>query len=264
VKTRKRTCTNPPPANGGKNCSRLGPDSSTSECNKQKCPVNGGYSDWGPYGRCSKTCGGGQQTRKRTCTNPPPSHGGEDCSALGPDSSTRECNNQRCPVNGNYSHWGPYGECSKSCGGGVKRRNRTCTNPPPANGGEDCSVLGADTSTMECNIQECPVNGGYSDWGPYGECSKTCGGGEQTRERTCTNPPPSNGGEDCSGLGPESTTRECNNQTCQETRKPVRRYQSRGRALGDNLFKFKRFGKMQKLNRKIWRPLPHKGRVQVE
>ena len=59
-------------------------------------------------------------------------------------------------VNGNYSDWGPYGECSKSCGGGLKMRNRTCTNPPPANGGEDCSVLGPDTSTMKCNIQECP------------------------------------------------------------------------------------------------------------
>ena len=59
------------------------------------------------------------------------------------------------------------------------------------------------------------VNGGYSDWKPYGVCSKTCGGGVQTRKRTCTNPPPSNGGEDCSRLGPDSTTRECNNQECQ-------------------------------------------------
>ena len=38
----------------------------------------------------------------------------------------------------------------------MKTRNRSCTNPPPANGGEDCSVLGPDTSTMECNIHECP------------------------------------------------------------------------------------------------------------
>ena len=59
-------------------------------------------------------------------------------------------------VNGNYSDWGPYGECSKTCGGGVKTRKRTCTNPPPASGGADCSVLGPDTSTIECNIQECP------------------------------------------------------------------------------------------------------------
>ena len=38
----------------------------------------------------------------------------------------------------------------------MKTRNRTCTNPQPANGGEDGNVLGPDTSTMECNIQECP------------------------------------------------------------------------------------------------------------
>ena len=58
------------------------------------------------------------------------------------------------------------------------------------------------------------VNGGYSDWKPYGICTKTCGGGVQTRKRTCTNPPPSNGGKDCSGLGPKITSRECNNKGC--------------------------------------------------
>ena len=59
--------------------------------------VNGGYSDWKPYGVCSKTCGGGVQTRTRTCTNPPPSNGGDDCSRLGHGNTTRECNNQECP-----------------------------------------------------------------------------------------------------------------------------------------------------------------------
>ena len=38
MKTQKRTCTNPPQANGGKNCSVLGPDTITSECNNQECP----------------------------------------------------------------------------------------------------------------------------------------------------------------------------------------------------------------------------------
>ncbi|XP_078346319.1 LOW QUALITY PROTEIN: SCO-spondin-like [Oculina patagonica] len=239
VKTRTRTCTNPPPANGGEDCSGLGSNSSSSECNIQGCPVNGGYSLWGLYGICSKTCGGGRQTRTRTCTNPPPANGGKDCSGLGPDTASRECNNQICQLDGGYSDWGSYDKCSKSCGGGVQTRTRTCSNPPPANGGEDCSGLGPDTATRECNNQGCPVNGGYSIWGLYGKCSKTCGGGRQTRTRTCTNPPPANGGKDCSGLGPDSTSRECNNQICPKTWKSVGCYQNRGRALGDILVKLK-------------------------
>ena len=59
--------------------------------------VNGGYSDWKLYSVCSKTCGGGVKTRKRTCTNPPPANGGKDCSGLGPDSTTKECSKQECP-----------------------------------------------------------------------------------------------------------------------------------------------------------------------
>ncbi|XP_078346362.1 uncharacterized protein LOC144631716 isoform X2 [Oculina patagonica] len=244
TQSKKRTCTNPPPSNGGADCSGMGPDTFSRECNTQDCPVDGGYSDWGSYDQCSKTCGGGMQTKRRTCTNPPPSNGGQDCGGLGPDTFTRGCNTQDCPVNGGYSDWGAYGRCSKTCGGGVKRRSRTCTNPPPGNGGEDCSALGPDTSTRSCNTDDCPVNGGYSDWGAYDQCSKTCGGGVQTRRRSCTNPPPSNGGEDCSGLGPDSSTRECNNQECQKSWTKVGCYQNRGRALGDVLFKPKRFAKI--------------------
>ena len=59
--------------------------------------VDGGYSAWGSYGPCSKSCGGGVQSRSRTCTNPPPAHGGKDCSGLGESSSTRECSSQNCP-----------------------------------------------------------------------------------------------------------------------------------------------------------------------
>ena len=58
--------------------------------------VNGGYSDWGPYSQCSKTCGRGKQTKTRTCTNPPPQHGGNNCSSLGPSMSSRDCNNFQC------------------------------------------------------------------------------------------------------------------------------------------------------------------------
>ena len=42
------------------------------------------------------------------------------------------------------------------------------------------------------------VDGGYSEWGTWGTCSKTCeDNATRVRERTCTNPAPSCGGDDC-------------------------------------------------------------------
>ena len=58
---------------------------------------DGGYSNWGAWSRCSETCGKGSHTRTRTCTSPPPSAGGKDCSSLGPDKETEECDAGGCP-----------------------------------------------------------------------------------------------------------------------------------------------------------------------
>ncbi|XP_078352821.1 coadhesin-like [Oculina patagonica] len=60
------------------------------------CATDGGYTDWSAS-ECSVTCGGGTQTLTRTCTNPPPSNGGKNCSELGPDKKTQECGTQPCP-----------------------------------------------------------------------------------------------------------------------------------------------------------------------
>lgn len=48
------------------------------------------------------------------------------------------------------------------------------------------------------------VNGGWS-YGDWSECSVTCGPGQQERRRTCTNPPPSNGGAQCEGFDKNKT-----------------------------------------------------------
>lgn len=57
--------------------------------------VDGRWTEWKAWSRCSVTCGGGTQTRSRTCTNPPPQHGGEDCT--GENEEMRSCNEFPCP-----------------------------------------------------------------------------------------------------------------------------------------------------------------------
>ena len=58
--------------------------------------TDGGYSDWSKCSECSVTCGGGTQTFGRTCTSPPPTKGGKDCSELGPNYKIVFCNEQKC------------------------------------------------------------------------------------------------------------------------------------------------------------------------
>ena len=129
------------------------------------------------------TCGGGIQTLTRTCTNPSPSNGGKNCSGLGPSEEEVSCNDQECrklcilndgyiaslgwviynkrcsipitAINGGYSDWLECTECNVTCGEGTKILTRTCTNPPPANGGKDCSGLGPAVKKDSCNEQEC-------------------------------------------------------------------------------------------------------------
>ena len=65
------------------------------------CLVNGGYSLWGEWTKCSVTCGQGQQNRIRDCSNPAPRFGGADCSALGEPFESKECYLEVCPPGGN-------------------------------------------------------------------------------------------------------------------------------------------------------------------
>jgi len=214
LKARQRLCNSPSPSAGGRNCSHLGEPVETAPCNTQTCPVNGGFTDFGEWSTCTAQCGGGKQSRTRTCTNPTPAYGGADCSALGSTVETRDCNTKKCTVDGGFSQWSDWGSCSAACGGGTQSRSRTCTNPAPAFGGNDCSAIGQYTETRPCNSQSCAVNGAYSPWSDWSACSANCGGGSQTRSRTCSSPSPQFGGADCTSLGPAVETRSCNTDVC--------------------------------------------------
>ncbi|XP_076472749.1 uncharacterized protein LOC143302101 isoform X14 [Babylonia areolata] len=166
--------------------------------------VDGNWGSWGTYGPCSVTCGTGSKSRTRQCDNPAPMGGGENCT--GSASDTADCTMAACEVDGNWGSWGPYMECSVTCGDGIKSRTRQCDNPAPTNGGSPCS--GSSTDNTECTAgSPCPVDGNWGSWGPYMECSVTCGDGIKSRTRQCDNPAPTNGGSPCSGSSTDNT--EC-------------------------------------------------------
>lgn len=168
----------------------------------------GGYTEWSKWSECSKSCGEGLRGRSRKCTAPKPGMIGRDCQ--GSPYMTEKCSVlTHCPVDGGFTEWGSYGECDKTCGGGTKVRIRRCTNPAPEYGGKPCEGNGFEK--MDCNVNPCPVNGGFSAWGEYSKCEitgeKNCGKGKHVRTRTCNNPVPQHGGKNCEG--PASETTEC-------------------------------------------------------
>uniref|UniRef100_A0A8C9DHN4 ADAM metallopeptidase with thrombospondin type 1 motif 14 n=1 Tax=Prolemur simus TaxID=1328070 RepID=A0A8C9DHN4_PROSS len=68
---------------------------------------------------------------------------------------------------GGWSSWTKFGSCSRSCGGGVRSRSRSCDNPPPAYGGRPCS--GPTLEYQVCNSEDCP--GPYEDFRAQ-QCAK--------------------------------------------------------------------------------------------
>lgn len=214
LRTRTRTCTNPVPQYGGRNCSHLGETKQTQPCFVMICPVDGNYSTWSAFSSCSKTCGGGIKTRTRKCDNPAPVGAGRDCLRFGLPVESVACNSHSCPIHGGYSSWSTFSTCSTSCQGGIQVRTRNCTKPPPQNGGMNCSRLGPPRETRSCSSDPCPIDGGYGEWSGFSQCSVTCDGGRTRRTRKCDNPRPSYGGKDCSMLGPNEEIKTCNIDDC--------------------------------------------------
>ncbi|KAL4635075.1 hemicentin-1 [Arapaima gigas] len=206
MQTRIRLCNSPPPLFNGPKCE--GPDTQTQVCKERHCPVDGKWSAWVSWGPCGVSCGGGTRQRTRSCASPAPQHGGRQCE--GNDVHIDFCNSEPCPIHGNWGPWSSWGSCSRTCNGGQMRRYRTCDNPRPNSGGRACA--GADTQIQRCNTANCPVDGNWGPWQPWGACSTSCGGGEQTRVRLCNSPPPTNNGRSCPG--DSSQLSRCNIQAC--------------------------------------------------
>lgn len=57
-------------------------------------------------------------------------------------------------VNGGWSSWASWSQCSRDCSRGIRSRKRTCSNPEPKYGGQTCQ--GPAQEYQECNITPCP------------------------------------------------------------------------------------------------------------
>ena len=59
-------------------------------------------------------------------------------------------------INGKYTRWTTWTQCSKTCGGGVRERYRSCTNPAPFGKGKNCNRFGKPRAVEKCNTKKCP------------------------------------------------------------------------------------------------------------
>ncbi|KAK3885012.1 hypothetical protein Pcinc_010753 [Petrolisthes cinctipes] len=174
------------------------------------------------FGPCSASCLGGVQESVVKCiregdkkiVKPQLCEG-----QMRPDVITRTCHDQPCPPRWNISE---FTECSKSCGGGIQKRDVRCIHEVTRGGTNTVEVPDSlcpqppQRAIQHCNFIDCDA-----EWvtGFWSKCSASCGGGVKKREVKCIQTkaqgdreerPPS----DCASNQPRSA-RRCNQRACE-------------------------------------------------
>ncbi|XP_023166272.2 papilin isoform X2 [Drosophila hydei] len=157
-------------------------------------------------------CGQNTETRSAVC-------GSKDgkvypqkfCGDKAPE-LTRSCTSSKCESQWFSSEWS---KCSAACGKGAQSRIVLCGvfDGKQIKTADDskCDAATKPKTDQECEGEEkeCP---GQWFTGPFGHCSKPCGGGERVREVLCL----SNGTKslNCDESKVESISEKCNTQPC--------------------------------------------------
>ncbi|XP_076979081.1 papilin isoform X2 [Tamandua tetradactyla] len=217
--SRRVFCTSDGEAYPDHMCQRQPRPADHRPCNPQSCPQTKRWKT-GPWASCSASCGGGFQFRSVYCV----STGGDgvqeaaeeaaeeaECAGLpGKPPTTQACNLQRCAA------WSsePWGECSVSCGPGVRTRTVTCQS-------DEGSVLHATACSLEdrppltepCVRDDCPLLSDQA-WhvSAWSLCSRSCRSGTRKRQVVCAAGPPGR----CGSLQPwkPAEVEPCNTQPC--------------------------------------------------
>ncbi|KAM4734787.1 A disintegrin and metalloproteinase with thrombospondin motifs 20 isoform 2-T2 [Anableps anableps] len=156
---------------------RVKPAESKS-CDSGPCPLW----NYGVWGECTQTCGGGRKTRLVVCQRPSGQRLNDyNCDILDKPPDMEQCNLQSCPGSASW-HRRPWKPCSVSCGRGTKQREIACVFQNQTQIKDAyCSHLPQPRTQKACRARGCPA------WkaNRWQECSVTCGSGVQERDVYC-------------------------------------------------------------------------------
>ncbi|KAF7660784.1 hypothetical protein LDENG_00275340 [Lucifuga dentata] len=156
---------------------RVKPAESKS-CDSGPCPLW----NYGVWGECTQTCGGGRKTRLVVCQRPNGQRLNDyNCDVLDKPPDMEQCNLQPCPGSASW-HRRPWKPCSVSCDVGTKQREIACVYQNQTKIDEEhCSHLPRPRTQKACRARGCP------SWkaNRWSECSVTCGVGVQNRDVYC-------------------------------------------------------------------------------
>uniref|UniRef100_A0A4W6FLL5 ADAM metallopeptidase with thrombospondin type 1 motif 20 n=1 Tax=Lates calcarifer TaxID=8187 RepID=A0A4W6FLL5_LATCA len=194
--------------------------------------------EWSP---CSVTCGMGRTTRQVVCSNYHQPVDQSFCDLEEKPATEQECTAAPCPsiyhrqrINDQpygypqdpghhpgHSSWnvpsadnqwrtGPWGACSSTCAGGFQRRVVVCQD---ADGRSNsyCDERVKPAESKSCDSGPCPL----WNYGVWGECTQTCGGGRRTRLVVCQRPSGQRLNDyNCDVLDKPPEMEQCNQQPC--------------------------------------------------
>lgn len=196
--------------NGGDTCegAKVITQSCSPDCDVES--VNCELSQWSEWSKCSADCGGGESYRTRDIAKEEKG-GGRTCDGFLKEIAA--CGQSTCEksINCKISPWSEWTACTATCDGGQSFRHRNILTFS-AYGGKACTdelkeIKGCGTDT--CNASTDCKWGGWTTWSA---CTKTCGGGQKTRDRSVKIAPRAQG-KLCDAIT-KAEVGSCNTQAC--------------------------------------------------